>query len=79
MFGLRFQAHEVDNIDDAQLEMRQMRAQQVGGSEHLQRGDVPGAGEHDVGVLAPSSPSVLAHGQMPSPRVQCAMASSMFR
>jgi hypothetical protein len=45
-------------------------------AQRLERRDVAGAAEHDV-RLAPSS--LLAHSQMPMPRVQCAIASSIGR
>ena len=78
VLGVRLQAHQVDDVDDPDLQVRQVGAEQVGGGERLQGRDVAGAGEHDVGVSLPS-PSVPAQGQIPSPRVQCAIASSMLR
>jgi hypothetical protein len=70
----RLQPHEANHIDDAHLDMRQVGAEQFRG-ERLQRRDIPAHASTTSG-----SPSVLlAHGQMPRPRVQCRMASSIVR
>src|SRR5690606_42159612 len=48
---LVLQAHEVDDVHDAHLELGQVAAQQIRSREHLERGHVPRAREDDVGVL----------------------------
>ena len=48
VLGRRLESHQVDDVDDAHLEIGQMGAEQVGGSERLQRRDIPGAREHHV-------------------------------
>ena len=53
----------------------QVLAQQVDGGERLERGDVAGAGQHDVGLAAG-----VARRPRPRcrcPRVQCSTASSI--
>ena len=52
MLLLVLQAHEVDHVDEADLELRQVLADQVDRCECLDRRDVPGAGHHDVGLAA---------------------------
>ena len=54
------QAHQVDDVDDAHLQLGQVLAQQRRGGEHLERRDVAGAGQHDVGLGA-----VVAAGPVP--------------
>ena len=72
----RLQAHQVDDVDDADREVGQVLAQERRGGERLERRDVAGAGEHDVGLRAVV---VAAQSQMPMPRVQWAIASSIER
>ena len=51
-----------------------MLPQESGGGERLERRDVAGAGEDDVGLAAARcSPT----SQIPIPRAQCAIASSI--
>src|SRR6266702_1480401 len=52
MLLLRLQRHEVNDIHDADLQIRQRFAQQIDGREGLQRRHVAGAGHHDVGLAA---------------------------
>ena len=46
------QAHQVDDVDDAHLQLGQVLAQQRRGGQHLERRDVAGAAQHDVGLDA---------------------------
>ena len=67
MLHLRLQRHQVDDIDHPHLEVRQMLADEVGGGQCLQGGDVPGARHHHVrlaGVVAGPVPDPDAAGAM---------------
>ena len=77
MLALRLEAHQVDDVDDAHLQLGETIAQDRGGGERLERRHVAAAGEHDVGLAASSS--FDAQSQMPTPRVQCTIASSIDR
>ena len=68
------QPGEVDDVDDPYREVGQVAAEQLGGGQHFQGGDVARAGEHHVGLAG--SVSVPAQSQMPAPRAQCARATS---
>src|SRR5438067_2877763 len=48
MLGVRLQAHEVDDVDDAHLQLGQVLAKQRRCGERLEGGDVSAAAEHDV-------------------------------
>ena len=72
----RLQPHQVDDVDHPDLQVGQVPAQDVGGGEHLQGRHVARAGQHDVGLGAVPE-SLLAHSQIPAPRVQCSTAASM--
>ena len=74
---LGLQAHEVDDVDDPHLQVGQALAEDRRRGERLERRDVAAAAEHDVGLARPSS--VDAQSQMPSPRVQWTIASSIGR
>src|SRR6185437_13284992 len=50
VFGGGLQAHQVDDVDDPDLEVGQVPVEQVGGGEDLQGGHVAGGREDDVGV-----------------------------
>ncbi len=76
MLGVGLQAHQVHDVDDAHPQLGQVLAQQRDRGEGLERRDVAGAGHHHVGIAALS---LLAQSQIPSPRVQCATASSIVR
>ena len=52
MLGVGLEAHQVDDVDDANLELGQVLAQDRGGGERLERRDVAAAAEHDVGLAA---------------------------
>jgi hypothetical protein len=73
---LRLQAHQVDDVDHAHLELGQVLAQQRSRRERLERRRVAGTPEHDVRLAAVVDD---AQSQTPSPRVQWTMASSIGR
>ena len=68
MFALRFQLHQVHDIDDADFQIGQMLAQDGDGGERLQRGHVATAGHDDIGfgagVAAGPLPDADAGGAM---------------
>src|SRR6185369_12296738 len=57
VLGFRLQGHQVNYVDDADLQLRQRLSQQIDGSERLQRWNVAGAGHDDVGFafIAPAA------------------------
>ena len=59
---LRLEAHEIDDVDDADAQVGQVLAQRGRGGEGLERRDVSAAGEDDVGL---ASSSFEAHSQIP--------------
>ena len=73
--SLRLQPHQVDDVDDAHLQLGQVLAEQVDRGQRLERRDVAGAAPCTTSGSPPSS--LLAQSQMPSPRVQCMIASSI--
>lgn len=74
MFAARRQRHQVDDIDGADFQFREMLVQQVDGGQHFRVGTSPA----QVITMSGSSPwSLLAHAQMPMPTVQCLIAASM--
>ena len=64
VLAVGLEAHQVDDVHDADLELGEVLAQQLRGGERLERRHVAGAREHDVGLAAPS---LLAHSQIPIP------------
>ena len=48
VLGLRLQLHQVDDVDHADLQLRQVLAQNGDGGQRLQRGHVAAAGHDDV-------------------------------
>ena len=73
MLRLRLQRHQIDDVDDADLQLRQMLAQQIDGRQRLQRRHVAGAGHHHVGlaaaIVARPFPDADARGAMLDRRV----------
>jgi hypothetical protein len=70
------QAHQVDDVHQAHPQLGQVLAQDRRRRDGLERRDVARAGQTTSG----SWPwSVLAQPQIPIPRVQCAIASSIVR
>ena len=68
------QAHEVHHIHKADSQIGKVSPQQVAGGETLQRRYVAGGGHHHVRL---SPWSLLAHSQIPIPRTQWGIVSSM--
>ena len=68
VFALRFQLHQVHDVDDANFQVRQMLAQDGDGGERLQRGHVATAGHDHIGcsalVVAGPMPDADAFGAM---------------
>ena len=62
MLLLGLEAHQVDDVDDADLELGQVLADQVDRGQRLERGDVAGAGDDDVGLAA-----LVVAGPVPDP------------
>src|SRR5206468_9914880 len=52
MLGRLLEPHQVDDVDHAYGEVRQVAADQVGRGQRLQRGHFAGARQHDVGVAS---------------------------
>ena len=75
VLGGRRELEEIHDVDEADLQVREVLAQQHDGGQRFLGRDVAGAGHHDVGLarLRRCSPC----RQMLMPLVQCAMASSM--
>ena len=53
VLGLRLELHQVDDVDDADLQLRQVLAQDRDRGQRLQRRHVAGAGHDDVRLRAP--------------------------
>lgn len=68
MFAARRQRHQVDDIDGADFQFREMLVQQVDGGQHFQGRYIAGAGHHDVRfltlVVACPCPDADAHRAM---------------
>ena len=62
MFLLILKAHEVHDVDEPDLEVRQVLADEVDGSQRLERRDVAGARDYDVRLAAP-----VVAGPLPDP------------
>ena len=78
MLGFVLKPHQVDDVDEADLQVGQVLPEQVDGRE-----TPPASGRRRRVAMTTSgslpSSSVPAHSQIPSPLVQCAIASSMVR
>ena len=53
MLARRLQLHQIDDVDDAHLQLGHVPAQQVDRGQRLQRRHVAAAGHHHVGLAAP--------------------------
>ena len=49
---MRLQGHQIDDIDDADLQVGNVTAQQIDRSERFQGRNIAGASHHDVGFAA---------------------------
>ena len=74
VLGRRLEPHQVDDVDEPDLEVGQVLAEEVDGGQRLERRDVAGQAMTTSG--SPPS-SLLAQSQMPMPRVQWRIASSI--
>ena len=63
MLRLGLEAHEVDDVDDAHLQVGQLLAQDGGRGERLEGRDVAAAGEHDVGLAVVVVRRPLPHAE----------------
>src|SRR6266436_7868861 len=52
MLSLGLQLHEIHDVDDTNLQLGRVPAEEVDGSESLQRRHVSAANHYDVGLLA---------------------------
>ena len=52
VFGLGHEAEEIDDVDEADLEVGEVLAEDGDGGERFRGGDVAGAGDDDVGLGA---------------------------
>ena len=69
---MRLQHHQVDNVDDADTNVRHVFAQQRDGRERLERRHIACAGHHDVGltrVIAGPLPDAGSCGAMATSRI----------
>ena len=64
MFGRRDQLEQIDDVDEAQLQVRQPFAEDRGGRKRLLCGHVTTARQDGIGLFPAS---VLARAQMPNP------------
>ena len=48
----RLERHQIDDVDDANLQLRDVPAKQIDGGQRLQRRHVAAAGHHHVGLAA---------------------------
>ena len=69
MLARRLQPHEIDDVDDAHLQLRQVLAQQLDGGERLERRHVAAARHDDVGLARLRRCS-------PTPRCRCRRCSA---
>ncbi len=60
MVGGGHETEEVDDVDEAQLKLRAVFAEDGGGGERLRGGDVAGAGDDGIGLLA-----LVVRGEVP--------------
>ena len=68
VLGTWLHLHQIDDVHDTDLQLRQALAQNRSGRQNLQRRHVSGTSSTTSG----SAPrSLLAHSQMPMPAVQC--------
>jgi hypothetical protein len=76
VFGIWLQPNEVDDVDHPHRQIGQFVARRMSAAA-----SVSSVGTSPAQARTPSGSDVelLAHSQIPSPRVQCAMASSMVR
>ena len=51
VLGLRLQPHQVHDVDHPHFQVRQVRAEQVGGRQDFQGGGFPGAAEDDIRLV----------------------------
>ena len=52
MLARRLQLHQIDDVDDADLQIGRVLAQEIDGGQRLQRRHVAAARHHDVGLAA---------------------------
>ena len=76
MLGVRLQAHQVHHVDDTDLQVGEEPRIIAVAARVSRVGMSPAQARTTSGS---SSPSLLAHSKMPSPLVQCSIASSMLR
>ncbi len=80
VFGIGLKAHQVDHVHKAHRQVREVLPYERSRRECLERRDVACTRITRSGSPMPVSlQSLLAHSQMPMPRVQCAIASSIER
>src|SRR5665647_298327 len=60
VFALGLQAHEVDHVDHAHLEVWEVPTQQSGGRQRLEGGYIAAASQYDVGFAA-----LVVTGELP--------------
>jgi hypothetical protein len=77
VFGVRLHTHQVDHVDHADPEVRQVLAEQVRGGERLHRRHVTGAGEHHVGIAGTVAARVVG-GPFPDADAACAVRGGGF-
>ena len=68
VLACRLQLHQVHDVDHADLEFRQVPANQFHRRQRLQGGTSP---QHAMTTSGSSPLSLLAHSQIPRPIVQC--------
>ena len=61
MFGGRLQTEEIDDVDEANLQIGEVLLENGDGGERLHGGDVAGASQHHIGILA-----VVGGGPIPN-------------
>src|SRR5437879_13611992 len=52
MFGLGLDGHQVNHIDDPDLDISKVLAQQIDGRKRLERRDISGTGHHHIRIAS---------------------------
>src|SRR5258708_6230657 len=73
MLALGLEAHEVDDVDHAHLQVRQVPADEVGGGQRLEGRDVAAAGQDHVGL-----PVVVVARPVPDPEAPGAVQDGVL-
>src|SRR5262245_49825804 len=73
MLSRGLQLEEIDDVDETNLQVGELRAKQRRCRERLLRGDVSGRHDYQVGLTA-----LIVAGPVPNPNALAAMADRLF-